>query len=60
MCVVTVTASCRKTDLDGYNKKKYIWKLLYCHLLGYEVEFGHMEAINLVTSTKYSEKAVVM
>eukprot|EP00656_Telonema_subtile_P051160 TRINITY_DN6821_c0_g1_i1.p1 TRINITY_DN6821_c0_g1~~TRINITY_DN6821_c0_g1_i1.p1 ORF type:complete len:704 (+),score=253.92 TRINITY_DN6821_c0_g1_i1:193-2304(+) len=48
----------RKTDLDGYNKKKYIWKLLYCHLLGYEVEFGHMEAINLVTSTKYSEKSV--
>jgi AP-2 complex subunit alpha len=48
----------RKTDLDGYNKKKYVWKLLYVHLLGYDVEFGHMEAVNLVTSSTYSEKAV--
>ena len=33
--------------------------LLYVHLLGYDVEFGHMEAVNLVTSAKYSEKSVV-
>ena len=46
-------------DLDGYNKKKYVYKLLYVHLLGYDVEFGHMEAVNLITSPIYSEKSVV-
>ena len=51
---------CRKVqDLDGYNKKKYVYKLLYVHLLGYDVEFGHMEAVNLITSDTYSEKSVV-
>merc|ERR1711871_1033403 len=45
-------------DLDGYNKKKYVCKLLYVHLLGYDVEFGHMEAVNLITSDTYSEKSV--
>ena len=35
--------------LDGYNRKKYVAKLLYMHLLGYEVDFGHMEALRLVS-----------
>lgn len=56
--LANVRKNFRKSDLDGYNKKKYVWKLLYVHLLGYDVEFGHMEAVNLVTSPKYSEKAV--
>lgn len=42
--------------LDGYNKKKYVWKLLYCYMLGYDVEIGHMAAIQLITSNKFSEK----
>lgn len=46
-------------DLDGYNKKKYVWKLIYMYMLGYEVDFGYMEAINLVASHKYTEKSVV-
>jgi len=45
-----------KKNLDGYNKKKYVWKLLYCYMLGYDVEFGHMAAIQLITSNKFSEK----
>ena len=28
-------------------------------MLGYEIEIGHMEAINLVSSVKYNEKQVV-
>lgn len=44
--------------LTSYAKKKYVWKLVYIFMLGYEVEFGHMEMISLMSSPKYSEKAV--
>ena len=42
--------------LSGYDRKKYVWKLLYCFMLGYEVDFGHIQAVNLCSSVKYSEK----
>ncbi|CAG9313359.1 unnamed protein product [Blepharisma stoltei] len=45
----------RKT-LSAYDRKKYVWKLLYCFMLGYDVDFGHMEAINMICSPRYSEK----
>lgn len=33
--------------------------LLLCpHLQGYEVDVGHMEAVNLIASSKYSEKQI--
>ena len=44
--------------MNGYNRKKYVWKILYMYMLGYEVDFGHMEAVNLISSPKYSEKSV--
>ena len=46
-------------NLSGYQKKKYVCKLLYIYILGWDVDIGHMEAINLLTSTKYSEKQIV-
>jgi AP-2 complex subunit alpha len=42
--------------LSGYDRKKYVWKLLYAFMLGYEIDFGHIQAVNLCSSTKYSEK----
>lgn len=42
--------------MSGYDKKKYVWKLIYMHILGYEVEFGHEEALNLINAMKFSEK----
>lgn len=45
-----------ETHMNGYQRKKYVWKILYMYMLGYEVDFGHMEAVNLVSSPKYSEK----
>ena len=45
-------------SLSSYQKKKYIWKLCYIHMLGHEVDFGHMELISLMSSSKYSEKSV--
>ncbi|KAF2097890.1 Adaptor protein complex AP-2 alpha subunit [Rhizodiscina lignyota] len=45
-------------NLNGYNKKKYVCKLLYIYILGWNVDFGHLEAVNLVSATKYSEKQI--
>lgn len=42
--------------LPGYEKKKYIWKLMYMYILGYDVDFGHQEALNLINAGKFSEK----
>ena len=47
-----------EANMNGYNRKKYVWKILYMYMLGYEVDFGHMEAVNLISSPKYSEKSV--
>jgi len=44
--------------LSSYQRKKYVWKLVYIHVLGYDVDFGHAEVMVLVRSSKYSEKHV--
>ncbi|CBZ50059.1 hypothetical protein NCLIV_005350 [Neospora caninum Liverpool] len=46
-----------KKPLTGYEKKKCLTKLLYIHLLGYPVDIGHAEAISLLSSPHYSERA---
>ncbi|KAL5981948.1 hypothetical protein ACLOJK_016015 [Asimina triloba] len=51
----------QKTNLGGlspYEKKKYVWKMLYIYMLGYDVDFGHMEAVSLISAPKYPEKQV--
>jgi len=55
---VHVTYQGDKT-LDGYQKKKYVCKLLFIFLLGHDIDFGHMEAVNLLSSNKYTEKQIV-
>lgn len=45
-------------SLSSYQKKKYVWKLVYIFMLGYDVNFGHAEVVSLVGSAKYSEKQV--
>lgn len=45
-------------NLTSYDKKKYVWKLCYIYMLGYEVDFGHVEFISLLSSSKYQEKSV--
>lgn len=44
--------------LDGYQKKKYVCKLIFIFLLGNNIEFGHQEAVNLLASLKFSEKQI--
>lgn len=46
-------------NLDGYQKKKYLAKVVFTYILGYKVDTGHMEAVNLIASNRYSEKQIV-
>jgi hypothetical protein len=43
---------------DVRNGDRYVWKLLYIFMLGYEVDFGHMEALSLISCNQYAEKQV--
>jgi len=45
--------------LNSYDKKKYVCKMLYIYILGYELDFGHVEAYNLITGKLYTEKQIV-
>lgn len=42
--------------LKGYDLKKYVWKIIYCYMLGLPVDFGHMEAVQLISMPRFSEK----
>lgn len=44
--------------LSPYEKKKYVWKMLYIYMLGYDVDFGHAETVSLISAPKYPEKQV--
>ena len=48
-----------KKQINGYQKKKYVAKLVFIFLLGHDVEFGHLEAVNLLSSMTLSEKQIV-
>ncbi|XP_071707701.1 AP-2 complex subunit alpha-1-like [Rutidosis leptorrhynchoides] len=48
----------KNEKLTPYEKKKYVWKMLYIFMLGYDVDFGHMEAVSLISAPKYPEKQV--
>lgn len=45
-----------KKNMSGYDRKKYVWKLLFARLNGYDINFGYKEILTLVGSPKYSEK----
>jgi len=48
----------KKQKLTSYSNMKYVWKMCYIWMLGYEVDFGHMQIINLISALKLSEKMV--
>eukprot|EP00940_MAST-03C_sp_MAST-3C-sp2_P002477 g2477.t1 len=48
----------KQKKLNSYNNMKYVWKMCYIWMLGYEVDFGHMQVISLITGLKLSEKQV--
>lgn len=46
------------TQLGAYDRKKYVCKLLFIFMLGYEIDFGHMEAVALLAGHTDSEKLI--
>lgn len=54
--LANIRAKFTDPNLSGYQKKKYVGKLLYIYILGYKVDFGHLECVKLINSTKLSEK----
>jgi hypothetical protein len=38
---------------------RYVAKIIFTYILGYKVDVGHMEAVNLISSPKYTEKQIV-
>mmetsp|Transcript_39785 Transcript_39785/g.88425 ORF Transcript_39785/g.88425 Transcript_39785/m.88425 type:complete len:1123 (+) Transcript_39785:142-3510(+) len=45
-------------SLSGYDRRKYVWKLLYIYMLGYDIDFGHKQACDLIPMPKYKDKQV--
>ena len=41
------------SSIAEYDKKKYVWKLLYIYMLGHDVEFGHKQAADLIPVNKW-------
>ncbi|RKP37823.1 Adaptor protein complex AP-2 alpha subunit [Dimargaris cristalligena] len=54
--MANIRAKFKESNLKGYQKKKYVCKLLYMYILGWDIDFGHAEAVNLISSNKFSEK----
>ncbi|KAI3623291.1 hypothetical protein CBS14141_004074 [Malassezia furfur] len=44
--------------LDGYQRKKYVAKVLFTYLQGFSVDVGDAEILTLLHSTRYSEKQI--
>ena len=56
---IAIIAISSDDRLDGYQRKKYVCKLVFIFLLGNDIDFGHQEAVNLLSSARFSEKQIV-
>ncbi|RCI00903.1 hypothetical protein CU098_008966 [Rhizopus stolonifer] len=56
--MANIRSKFKEGNLNGYQKKKYVCKLLYMYILGWDIDFGHLEAVNLISSQTYSEKQI--
>lgn len=56
--LVHIQKQFQQSKLSGYNRKKYICKLLYVQLLGNRLSFGFDQAIQLTRSKVLGEKMV--
>jgi AP-2 complex subunit alpha len=56
--LANVRASFAGGKMSLYDRKKYVWKLVYMNMMGIDIDFGQMEMIALLSSTSYAEKLV--
>ncbi|KAK2953715.1 putative AP-2 complex subunit alpha [Blattamonas nauphoetae] len=55
--------NCRSAFFDSksmtdYDKKKYVLKLMYITIMGYDLDFGHMQALELIGSSVFQDKQI--
>jgi hypothetical protein len=48
----------QQSHCAAYDRKKCTWKLLYSHMMGFDVDFGHKQAADLIPSNRFDEKQV--
>lgn len=48
----------REGQMTLYDRKKYVCKLMFITMLGYPVEFGHLEGLKLMAEEAASEKLI--
>ncbi|KAG1667410.1 hypothetical protein FOA52_004827 [Chlamydomonas sp. UWO 241] len=46
------------SGLSNYDRRKYVWKLLYIHMLGHKIDFGFKQCCDLIPMPKYKDKQV--
>lgn len=56
--VANIKSKFAQANLNSYQRKKYLCKLLYVHLMGYseDAELGFQQALQMATSLDFSEK----
>ena len=42
----------------AYDQQKYLWKLMYTKMMGYDVDFGHKQAMDMMAAPTFAEKQV--
>ena len=50
--------SSNSSSLSAYDRKKYVTKLMFISVLGYTVDFGHIEGVQLLSGSSESEKLI--
>lgn len=56
--LANVRAHFTAARLSEYDRRKYVWKMVYISMLGYDIDFGLNEVLNLVQFPSYPDKVV--
>ncbi|KAG9393121.1 Adaptor protein complex 2 subunit alpha (AP2A1) [Carpediemonas membranifera] len=48
----------QESKLTKYDRRKYVAKLIYTYVLGYDIDFGVYQAVNLLASNDLEEKII--
>ncbi|SBT38467.1 AP-2 complex subunit alpha, putative [Plasmodium ovale wallikeri] len=54
--IIKIKKKFNEKNMTNYKRKKYIWKLIYCHILGYGISLSYLDIIKLISSNNFSDK----